>query len=78
MNLTPEYKTVLKGLHSKGGTGNVNEFLSITADRFDEGFTIANNMQNSDLVKLLYSNFNKNLVVVEWTLLGEKEFHQPG
>ncbi|PZR38941.1 MAG: hypothetical protein DI538_08195 [Azospira oryzae] len=74
MNLLPEHQTVLKGLHGKGGTGNVNEFLAIGAPDFDRGFTVANDMQNLDLVKLLYSNFNKNLVVVEWTLLGESEF----
>jgi hypothetical protein len=40
---------------------------------FDVGFQFANEMQNKDLVKLLYSNFNKNLIVVELTLLGIKE-----
>lgn len=76
MNLKQEYITVLKGLHEKGGTGNVNEFLSIAAANFDDGFAIANDMQNKDLVKLLYSNFNKNLVVVEWTLFGESELEK--
>ena len=39
---------------------------------FDKAFEFANNLQNKDLVKLLYSNFNKNLIVVELTLVGTK------
>ena len=46
------------------------EFLKYDAIDFQKGFEVANNMQNLDYVKLLYSNFNKNLVVVELTLLG--------
>lgn len=64
------YGVVLEGLRMKGGTGNVMEILSWDTSRFDEGFQIANEMQNQDLLKLLYSNFNKNLIVVELTLLG--------
>ncbi|MDZ7646235.1 MAG: hypothetical protein U5K54_03090 [Cytophagales bacterium] len=65
-------KSVLTRLIQKGGTGNVMEFLQEGKD-FDSGFHFANEMQNKDLVKLLYSNFNKNLIVVELTLLGIKE-----
>jgi hypothetical protein len=61
---------ILKNLALHGGTGNVMEFLKYDASEFDNGFAIANNMQNKDLLKILYSNFNKNLVVVEATLLG--------
>ncbi len=76
MNYTHEEKIILRKLAEQNGTGNVMEFLNYDASRFDEGFVIANNLQNKDLVKLLYSNFNKNLVVVEATLLAfttEKE-----
>jgi hypothetical protein len=69
MNLTNEEFIVVKKLCVQGGTGNVMEFLGYDSSQFDRGFTIANNLQNKDLVKLLYSNFNKNLVVVEATLL---------
>lgn len=65
-------KSVLAKLIQKGGTGNVMEFLAEDYD-FDDGFQFANEMQNKDLIKLLYSNFNKNLIVVELTLLGVKE-----
>jgi hypothetical protein len=61
---------VLKHLVKAGGTGNVMEFLMYGSSEFQKGFDIANDMQNLDYVKLLYSNFNKNLVVVELTLLG--------
>ena len=61
---------ILKAVFQKGGIGNIMEALNWDATRFDEGFTLANEMQNLDLVKLLYSNFSKNLIVVELTLLG--------
>ena len=64
---------ILKPLVKAGGTGNVMEFLRLDASAFQQGFDIANEMQNLDYVKLLYSNFNKNLVVVEITLLGRTQ-----
>jgi hypothetical protein len=70
MPLTEIELNVLQNLVKKGGTGNVMEFLDYTQDEFDRGFEFANNLQNLDLVKLLYSNFNKNQIVVELTLLG--------
>jgi hypothetical protein len=73
MSLNPDYLLVLEKLVKTSGTGNVMEMLSYDSSHFEEGFTVANDMQNLDLVKLLYSNFNKNLVVVELTLLGEQK-----
>jgi len=72
MSFTNEEIIIIKKLCANGGTGNVMEFLDYNASRFDEGFVIANEMQNKDVVKLLYSNFNKNLIVVEATLLANK------
>lgn len=72
MNLTKEEFMVVKKLCAQGGTGNVLEFLGYGSSQFDEGFTLANNLQNKDLIKLLYSNFNKNLIVAEATLLAYK------
>ncbi|MBK8292064.1 MAG: hypothetical protein IPK96_15175 [Flammeovirgaceae bacterium] len=72
MPINQQEKSVLAKLIQRGGTGNVIEFLQDGED-FDIGFHFANEMQNKDLVKLLYSNFNKNLIVVELTLLGIKE-----
>ncbi len=70
MDLTEQERTIIQHLAKAGGTGNVMEFLLLSPSDFDKGFSIANDMQNKDLVKLLYSNFNKNLIVVETTLLG--------
>jgi len=70
MSLDKTEAVVLENLASHGGTGNVMEFLNYSAADFDKAFDFANNLQNKDMVKLLYSNYNKNLVVVELTLLG--------
>lgn len=69
MEYTQEEKLICRKLAEQGGTGNVMAFLGYAVAQFDEGFIIANQMQNKDLVKLLYSNINKNLIVVEATLL---------
>lgn len=70
MNISNIQHQVIKGILLRGGTGNVMEALGWDSSRFDEGFQFANELQNLNLVKLLYSNFNKNLIVVELTLLG--------
>ena len=70
MDLTKTQLDILKHLVKAGGTGNVMEFLKYGASDFQKGFDLANEMQNLDYLKLLYSNFNKNLVMVEITLLG--------
>jgi hypothetical protein len=72
MELTETERKVLECLVKKGSMGNVMEFLNWSQADFDKGFEFANNLQNKDLVKLLYSNFNKNLIVVELTLEGVK------
>ncbi|MBN8575484.1 MAG: hypothetical protein J0L66_01005 [Cytophagales bacterium] len=70
MDLTETEKHVLQLLVKKGGMGNVMEFLNWPQSEFEKGFEFANTLQNKDLVKLLYSNFNKNQIVVELTLVG--------
>ena len=72
MSLNEIELIVLRNLVKKGGIGNVMEFLNYSQTDFDKGFEFANNLQNKDLVKLLYSNFNKNQIVVELTLIGTK------
>ncbi len=76
MALTTSEIKILSKVTEPGGTGNVMEILEWPVSRFEEGFMLANDMQNSNLVKLLYSNFNKNLVVVELTLVGQSEYKQ--
>jgi hypothetical protein len=71
--MNSSHLTVLKNLVKTGGTGNVMEFLNYKSDDFQKAFDVANDMQNLNFVKLLYSNFNKNQVIVEITLFGESE-----
>jgi hypothetical protein len=65
---------IVLGLGKSGGTGNVMECLNYPQERFDEAFMIANDIQNMDLVKLLYSNYNLSKVIVEFTLLGKARY----
>ena len=76
MALTREEINILGKITEHGGTGNVMEILEWPTSRFEEGFMLANEMQNSNLIKLLYSNFNKNLVVAELTLVGQSEYQR--
>lgn len=50
------------------------EALTWTQDDFQSGFELANDMQNMDLVKMIYSNFNQNKIVIEFTLLGKAKY----
>jgi hypothetical protein len=65
-----DYTPLLKFIHQKGGTGNVMEALDWDSSRFEEGSSIALELDNLNYAKMLYSNFNKNLIVVELTLVG--------
>lgn len=77
MNIDSEVKKVIDGVGRQGGTtGNVMEYLHYGPENFEKAFQIANEMQNRDLVKLLYSNFNQNKVIVEFTLLGKAAYER--
>jgi hypothetical protein len=65
-----DHISILKFIQQKGGTGNVMEALGWDSTRFEEGSQIALDLDNLNYVKMLYSNFNKNLIVVELTLVG--------
>jgi death-on-curing protein len=69
-NIVKDYTSLLKFIHQKGGTGNVMEALGWDSSRFEEGSHIALELDNLNYAKMLYSNFNKNLIVVELTLVG--------
>ncbi len=72
MNLSEIELSIIQHLSKTGGTGNVMAFLDFSVMDFEKAFSIANEMQNKDLLKLLYSNFNTNQIVVEMTLIGYK------
>ncbi|HEY5825525.1 MAG TPA: hypothetical protein VIT44_14215 [Cyclobacteriaceae bacterium] len=76
--MNPLHQKIINQLKKCEVSGNVMEIVNYDSSRFEEGFTIANEMQNADEVKLLYSNFNKNLVVVELTLVGESKVNNHG
>lgn len=77
MSIETQIHKVIKGIGDDGGTtGNVMEILGYTSADFQKGFDIANEMQNRDLVKMLYSNFNQNKVIVEFTLLGKAAYEK--
>jgi hypothetical protein len=71
MNIEREITTVLSAKTDQSDMGNVMEILGYNQDNFQQAFDIALEMQNRNLVKLLYSNFNANKVIVEFTLLGK-------
>ena len=75
MNNDVEISKVIKGIGDQGtATGNVMEILGLSTVSFQQGFDLAVDMQNRDLVKLLYSNFNQNKIIVEFTLLGKAAY----
>lgn len=59
--LEKEFSVVIKGVGDNGTSGNVMEIKGLDQSHFQLGFDIANEMQNRDLLKLLYSNVNPNL-----------------
>jgi len=61
---------VLSGLREVNSIGNVMEILNLGAKDFQLAFDLANEMQNRDLVKLLYAFQPGNKVNVEMTLEG--------
>lgn len=73
MKQEEQINQIIKGIGTRG-FGNVMEALAWQEENFEEGFSLANTMQNMDLVKLIYSNFNQNKIVIEFTLLGKARY----
>ena len=72
MKFEKEIATVLKSRKPDTDMLNVLEALGYGSDKFQEAFDVALEMDNQNLVKLLYSNFNAGKVIVEFTLLAKK------
>jgi hypothetical protein len=65
-----DYTPILKFIHDNGDSGNLMEALGWDSSRFEEGSKIALELDNLNYAKMLYSNFNKNLIVIELTRIG--------
>ena len=64
--------TILKSRLPDTDMLNILDVLGYSKDNFQEAFDIALEMENRNLVKLLYSNFDAGKLVVEFTLLAGK------
>lgn len=71
MSTEEKVKKVLASRKPDTDMVNVLEVLGYTNDQFQEAFDLALEMDNRNLVKLIYSNFNAGKVIVEFTLLGK-------
>jgi hypothetical protein len=71
-NPEQEIIIVLKARSKTTDMVNVMDALNYTSENFQKAFDIALEMENRDLVKLLYSNFQARKVVVEFTLLADE------
>jgi hypothetical protein len=72
MNLENKIDKVLQSRKPDSDMVNVMESLGYEQDKFQEAFDVALAMDNRNLVKLIYSNYNQSKVVVEFTLLANK------
>ena len=75
MTFDKEIATVLNSRRADTDMVNVMEVLEYAPDNFQQAFDIALEMENQNLVKLLYSNFNAGKIIVEFTLLAKPANH---
>lgn len=71
MRFQEEISTVIRARKPDTDMINVLEALGYGSDKFQEAFDIALEMDNRNLVKLIYSNYNAGKVIVEFTLLAK-------
>jgi hypothetical protein len=67
-----EIAIVLKARRPETDMLDLMEALGYAPEQFQYAFDVALEMDNQNLVKLIYSNFNAGKVIVEFTLLGKK------
>ncbi|MFZ6013665.1 MAG: hypothetical protein ACOYXT_25220 [Bacteroidota bacterium] len=72
MKFETEISTVLKSRRPDTDMINVMEALALGKGQFQQAFDVALEMDNRNLVKLLYSNFDAGKVIVEFTLLAKR------
>lgn len=69
MKFEKEIARVLQSRLTTSNMINVVDALGYTEDQFQQAFEVALEMDNQNLAKLLYSNFNTRKIVIEFTLL---------
>lgn len=72
MRFEKEIAIVLQARKPDTDMINIIEALGYGSDKHQQAFDIALEMDNRNLVKLLYSNFDAGKVIVEFTLLAQK------
>ena len=72
MKFEKEITIILKSRKEDTDMLNVIEALGYSAEHHQQAFDIALEMDNRNLVKLLYSNFDAGKVIVEFTLIGKR------
>jgi hypothetical protein len=72
MKFEKEIATVLQSRRTDSDMIDIIAVLGYTSDKYQQAFDIALEMDNLNLAKFLYSNFNSGKVVVEFTLLGKR------
>ena len=72
MKFETEIATIVQSRRPDTDMINIIEALGYSPDKFQQAFDIALEMDNRNLVKLLYSNFDAGKVIVEFTLLAKK------
>lgn len=73
MNFDTQIQTVLRARLADTDMINVAEALGEPPEKFQQAFDVALEMENRNLVKLIYSNFNAGKIIVELTLPGKAE-----
>lgn len=66
----------LNALDRPGAMFNVMKAISDYTTDYETGFSLANEMQNKDWIKIIYGSFTQNLVNVELTLIGQQEWER--
>jgi hypothetical protein len=72
IDLESDIATILASRNPESDLINVFEVLNLHHEKFQYAFDVALEMENRNLVKLLYSNVNVNKVIVEFTRLGKQ------
>ncbi len=75
MKFEKEIARVLQARQTTSNMVNVVDALGYTEGQFQQAFEVALEMDNQNLAKLLYSNFNAQKVIVEFTLLALNKPH---